>query len=451
MTPLISTVARAMQTVLTDKAEEAARDSGFAQRRSPLGGAAFVGATVFACLAEPLPTLDDFAQKAAALGVLVTPKAFDQRFTEQAADCLRRSLAEAVGAVIASQPPLLPLLRRFTAVDIQDSTTVALPDCLKGLWKGTGGRTDNGTAAAVKFQVRLDLRSGRLTGPFPEAGSASDQRSALQGVEDMPEGALRVADLGYFELETFARIGERKAYWLSRLQFGTAVFDAAGRRLSLPDWLNKQGQDVVEAAVELGVKQRLAARLVAVRVPEAVARKRRERMLKQAAKKGKKVSQERLALCAWTTLITNLPAGLASTAELVVLSRCRWQIELLFKAWKSDGGLDKSRSGKPWRVLCEVYAKLIALVVQHWVSVAGCWEQSRKSLRKAGAVVREMALAFAGALQDLRLLEAQLGIAVRCLAAGIHSHRSKADPRTYQLLECPELHGFTFPQRYDMS
>ena len=65
----------------------------------------------------------------------------------------------------------------------------------------------------------------------------------------------------------------------------------------------------------------------------------------------------------------------------------------------------------------------------------------RKSLRKAAVVVREMGLALAAALAQRALLEELLGVIVRCLAVGIHSHHSKADPRTYQLLEHPEIHG----------
>jgi hypothetical protein len=444
MTSLITTVAQAMQTVLTEKADKAAVQSQFVRRKgAPLGGAVFVQSTVFTCLANPLPTLDHFAQKAAALGVVVTPEAFAQRFTESAATCLRLTLADAVARVISSQPPLIPLLQRFSTVDIQDSTTVALPDCLQNIWKGTGGSTEEGTASAVKLQVRLDLCSGRMTGPFPEHGKASDQRSALQDADEAPRGSLRIADLGYFDLETFARLGQRDAFWLSRLLFGTVVFDESGQRLDLLGWLKEQTAEVTDVPVQLGVEQRLAARLVALRVPEAVARVRRARLLKKARKKGKKPSARQLALCHWTVLVTNLPVALVGATEMVVLARCRWQIELLFKVWKSDGGLDKSRSQKPWRVLCEVYAKLIGLVVQHWVCVAGCWQVPAKSLRKAAQPVREMALALAGALKDLRLLEWVLSVAVAAMQAGTSSHRSKADPRTYQLLEDPQCHTFS--------
>ena len=42
----------------------------------------------------------------------------------------------------------------------------------------------------------------------------------------------------------------------------------------------------------------------------------------------------------------------------MVLLRVRWQIELLFKLFKSHTQVDTWQSQKPWRILCEVYAKI---------------------------------------------------------------------------------------------
>jgi hypothetical protein len=43
-----------------------------------------------------------------------------------------------------------------------------------------------------------------------------------------------------------------------------------------------------------------------------------------------------------------------------------WQTELLFKRWKSGGGLGESRGRTAHRVLCESLAKLLAALIKHW-------------------------------------------------------------------------------------
>jgi len=77
-----------------------------------------------------------------------------------------------------------------------------------------------------------------------------------------------------------------------------------------------------------------------------------------------------------------------SLAEALILLRLRWQIELLFKLWKSHGQLDLWRTEKPERILCEVYAKLIGLILQHWMLIIGCWHEPHRSLVKAGKAGR---------------------------------------------------------------
>src|SRR5262249_38946351 len=239
---IVNQVAQAMQTVLTTAAERAARDSGFCQRRSKLGGAAFAQTLVFGHLHQPDATLEDLAQTAAAAGVTVRPQALDQRFTPQAAAYLQRVLTATLQQVLAADPVVVPLLRRFRGVHLEDSTTVALPDALKDPWPGSGGggaADEQGTQAAIKFQVRLDYCTGRLTGPLPGVATVPDQRAALP-LDDLPAGALRIADLGYFDLDVFGRLQQRGVYWLTRWQPGTAVFTAAGQDLGLATYLGRQ-------------------------------------------------------------------------------------------------------------------------------------------------------------------------------------------------------------------
>jgi hypothetical protein len=106
---------------------------------------------------------------------------------------------------------------------------------------------------------------------------------------------------------------------------------------------------------------------MAVREPPELAAARRQRLREETTRKGQAVSVRRLALADWTLLVTNVPASRLSVEEALVLVRARWQIELLFKLWKDQGLLDESRSQKRWRRLCELYAKLLGLVLQHWL------------------------------------------------------------------------------------
>jgi len=146
-----------------------------------------------------------------------------------------------------------------------------------------------------------------------------------------------------------------------------------------------------------------------------------------------------LARADWTLLVTNAPATLLAVDEALVLQRARWQLELLFKLWKEHGKIDESRSAKPWHVLCDVFAKLLAVLVQHWVILTGCWQCPNRSLVKAAQTVRARALELLDMLTDPDLLVRVLTSIHRCLAAGCRINKRKQHPNTYQLLVTPDL------------
>jgi hypothetical protein len=428
----IPEVAAALREVLGPTADAAARAAGFVRRRSKLTGAVFAQALVFGWLANPDATLEELAQVAAALGVRLSPQGLDQRFTAAAAAGLERVLAAAAGALVAAEPAAIPLLRRFQGVHVQDSTTIRLPDALAGAWPGCGGRTVGAGRASLKAEVRLDLASGALDGPHPAPGRQQDKVVARRHAP-LPPGALRIADLGYFSLEELRNLGAGGVSWLSRYKAGTAVFDAVGQRREVPALLRPHGA-TADLPIELGGAQRLRCRLLAARVPTAVANARRRKLRAAAKREGKTPSQARLALADWTVLVTNVPPALLTVEEALVLARARWQIELLFKLWKQYGKIDESRSRQPWRILCEVYAKLIAMVVQHWLLLTACWAYSDRSLVKAARTIRRHATHLAATFADRATLGAALAAIIRCLAAGCRINKRRASPHTYQLL-----------------
>src|SRR5688500_5657296 len=126
--PIINQVADALQDVFGAVAQRLARDTRFVQRESKLGGAHFVQTLVFTYLANPNATLEELSQTAAALGVAITPEGLTQRFTAQAATFLQEVLAAAVTRTLAADPLAIPLLERFAAVYLEDSTSIGLQD-----------------------------------------------------------------------------------------------------------------------------------------------------------------------------------------------------------------------------------------------------------------------------------------------------------------------------------
>ena len=77
--------------------------------------------------------------------------------------------------------------------------------------------------------------------------------------------------------------------------------------------------------------------------------------------------QRHLHLLAWSVFITNVPRDWLAAKDIMLLYRLRWQVELIFKLWKSLAKLDAIAHCGPHRFLCQFYARLLALLV------FGCW------------------------------------------------------------------------------
>lgn len=436
----IPRLSRAMRHVLCASAEQAGRESGLIQRERKLTGATFVQALVFGWIENPKATVTERAQMAYdARGVKISAYGLEKRLDdERACECLRLVLGKAMREVIMSSAAgaAIPILRRFSGVYLYDATVVGLPEGLKEHWPGTGNAS--GPTASVKVGARLDLISGELYLPPLRAAREHDRRLALEA-EAMPEGALRLADLGFFDLGLLARLSSEGRYWLTRLMAGTTLYEPdTAVRLDLTQTLSalkRSGQKTLELEVLVGAKARLPGRLLAARVPEAVANQRRRKLRQEARRRGLQPRKEQLKRCEWTILITNVPSEMLSLKEALVLMRSRWQIEKLFELWKRYGHLDKSRSKKPWRVMCEMYAKLIGLLIQHWIILVGSWHSAERSLVKAARVVRRRALALACALESPRRLAHVLGNIARCLEQrGCRVDKRRKEPGTAQQL-----------------
>ena len=427
----IPQVAKNMQKVLNEDAQQAGHVTGFVQRESKLTGPLFAQILTFSFMVKPNSSLEEMTQIAAALGLKISPQGLEYRFTESASDFFKRVLISAIKQVVAAEEVEIKILKKFNGIKIYDSTQVQLPIELSDIWEGCGNK--RGGSAAIKLDVCLDLSTGQLTGPVLLNGREHEAGSFLQQLE-LAERAMRITDLGYFDISVFRNIDKAKAYWLSQIKMNTVIYDTSENPVNLLKLLKKNCPDQLETNILLGKTEKLPCRLLAQKVPKPVAKKRRKHLIEEAKSEGKIVSKDKLALADWTIYITNCPPDVLSLEEAMILARVRWQIELLFKLWKSHGLIDESRSGKPWRVLCEVYAKMVAMIIQHWILLVSCWQYPDRSLFKAIQTIQKMAFHMATVFTSLTKLCEDIEKIANCLALGCRVSKRKINPATHQLL-----------------
>jgi hypothetical protein len=393
-------------------ARRLARGTGFCLRERRLSGPVFAKALVFCLLQKHAPSLEDFADFASErLGVHVSYKAFDERFGEASAEFLAALLGEALGHCFTARPALLPLLRRFNGVYLRDASTVSLPDCLAALFPARKGK-DGSASAALKIVLEMEVATGQFTELEVMPALGNDKTSCI-AAKPLPEGALLLEDVGFLCGARLREYALQKVYFLTRVPHWTALFVKKAHRkgyarLDVLKWLRGAKGCCLERQVYVFHEQKLKLRLLAVRVPDEVARKRREEAIRDAKRRGRPVSQRKLRLCAWNVLLTNAPEALISAGEGWELRRVRWQIEVVFKVFKSGGGLERTQARSRERVLTELYAKLLAQVVVRWVQLASGYVMLRRSAIRTAQKVRKRAASLLGALHSEEGLRQQI-------------------------------------------
>jgi hypothetical protein len=429
----VSQIENHLTYVMEERARILARETGCIQRERKFDGADLLQTLVFGWLAHPESSLEQLASTAATRDVLVSDTAIHKRFDEPCAHFLHAVLQELTGVVVqADQEVPTPLLRRFSSVVIEDSSSIALPDELAQCWQGCGGHGGQGQAS-VKMHVRWEIKRGQIWGPSLSDGRASD-RSSPFNEDALPAGSLYVADLGYFNLDRIVARREACSYTLTRPQSSTVFFTKAGKRLDLKTVLPMRVGQMKEMPVLVGIKQRHPMRLLMLRVPAEVAKQRRERLLAEASRRQEPVSDQALELAGWLLLLTDAPAKRLSLEEAIVLLRERWQIELLYKLWKQYGQIDEWRTANPWRILCELYAKLIGVLLQQWLIVLLAWQDEQRSLVKLAQVIRDGSLSLMEALAGYRSLHTAIMAIARRMRAGCGMNKRKKHPNSAQLL-----------------
>jgi hypothetical protein len=430
----VTQVMEQYQSILEEEVRDIAYETGVIKRQGKIDAATLAQMMIFGFWQDPEIRLSGLAQIGGRREVHVTESAISQRFTPECAEMFQKILQRLTEVQLESEKVDIPLLKQFSAVIVEDSTSMVLPEELAGVWKGCGGSSGM-SEAAVKAFVQWDVLKGALHGPRLTDGRTNDHKT-LFPVEELPAESLYIADLGFFGIERLcciARGDKGKRYFVSRLQPKTNLYHRSGHCIDLKGILPQQVGQVREVGVVLGNKNGVPVRLLMVKVPKDVVDERHERIRRAAQKHGRVPSEEVLELAHWTIVITNISRKRANYSQILVLLRLRWQIERLFRLWKEDGKIDEWRTKKPYRILCELYAKLCAMVIQQSLIQEGCWLDPLRSLVKAADSLRRECNRIMVAFYEGNLEKTVQSI-LRTLRSGCRIERRTTYPSTAQLL-----------------
>lgn len=306
-----------------------------------------------------------------------------QRINEYAVQFFEAMLAQAIRI---NWPPAqtLKILEQFVEVIIVDSTSFQVPANLAHLFKGAGG---SGSEAGIKIRFGYDLKSGRFFYKL-QSGNASDNQKGNGVVEEVSSGALRLSDLGFFTLQGFAELDAKGASFLSRWKTGVNLYQRPEAGEFVPLNLLRFVKRMKQSQTELEVyfcheKAYYNIRLVIEKVPARVVRQRIRRRKRDCQRKKQSFSPAFKVWASVNTYITNAPKKKLPSQVCRLFSAIRWQIELIFKLWKSNFALARVAGIRKERILCTLYAKLLCIFVTsklvYWARNA-VWNPRKREL-----------------------------------------------------------------------
>lgn len=357
-----------------------ARETQFTQRASKFTGNLLVTLCAFLpptfgtdTLLELSPCLEKYEQ------LSISPQAIHERLDASAVLLLEKVFHKCLKEQLSSDScPFLGDDSVFKRIRIMDSTAFILDPSYRNVFPGSGGTRHT---AGAKIHLEYDLLAGQLLqialGPEKE----NDKTFSITKAPEVLPGDLVIRDLGYFDLNEYQQIRDTHACYLTRVKSTTIV----SIQNASPEYFEKTGKpkkhslfqpiDLEQLAEEMspgetrefprvycGRSHFLGDRMIVHKLSDEEFAQREKQMLKLEQKR-KPVSDRSKRIKRLTIYMTNCPVATISTDQVHALYSLRWQIELLFKTWKSVFGINNTKKMNANRLKCHIYGKLIVIFI----------------------------------------------------------------------------------------
>lgn len=289
--------------------------------------------------------------------------ALHKRFNSRSLDFLKSVLAEQMTSKleVVGENNWQP----FSRVMIADSCKFALPQKFEKDYPAYSG---NHAKSLMNIQYSFDLKHGSWESLELTKATENDLGYSKRTLEQIREGDLYIRDLGYVSHAYLFKIVKEKAFFINRLHpLWNPVLCDTGKAInwvSLYEKIQQTRSADLETMITIGTGQNaFNCRLIAVAVPEEVWAERIRKAQIRAKSVGYQLTDEYKQRCRFSLFITNTSEEVLKTADIVQLYRLRWQIELVFKTWKSLLNIHKVKAVKKERLECQLIAKFIWILI----------------------------------------------------------------------------------------
>jgi len=293
----------------------------------------------------------------------LSKQALQEKFNENATAFLREAFLELFKDQHLTTAIPDEIQQLFRSIRIKDSTAFALP----GHYPSYPGQS----TSSVQFQYDFDLLSGRWLWASIYEGTFSDVKAAQERVESIKPGELILRDIGYFSGQNIKDIDQRGAYYISRIPSHTRLWQLNDEGRLIPveplDYADTlgEGESIELSNIRVNTKpqSQFNARVVIHKLTKKQQEQREEHIQKKEQKR--KPSNSARKRSQIQILVTNVTQDMVASQDLYKLYGLRWQIEILFKVWKSVFKLDQVRNVQKDRLECHFYGTLICLLISH--------------------------------------------------------------------------------------
>ncbi|MFK4367233.1 hypothetical protein ABH963_004000 [Bacillus sp. RC55] len=355
-----------------------ARDVGFVQRTSKYQAQDLVALCVWISQNVAKTSLTQLCScLEASTEVLISPEGLNQRFNATAVQFLQQVLAELLNQkLFSTKLPFSPYTSMFKRIRILDSTGFQIPDVFSSVYPGAGGCSHT---AGIKIQLEYDLLSGQFLHIHTGPGKQHDRTYGSLCAPTVTANDLCIRDLGYFHLKDLKYIQDKEAYYISRIKSNTRIYQKNPNPDYFQDGRIKKGTEYIQIDMEtlmsslqpgqtceiadayVGMIDKVPARVIVHRLTKQQQQKRLQDQAVREKKKGMKYSPRSKRLSGINVYMTNTPTDIVPMGQVHDWYSLRWQIEIVFKTWKSLFGINHCHNIKRERLECHLYGQLIAI------------------------------------------------------------------------------------------